>query len=142
MDEFSLLASLLLIEAKDTNSRFRDYLCSLPRHVPLPYYLSADQVAASTHASDTKYLTGILSAGRVLIQTYTKTSKWLFDPHPGLFQPRPSFKQWQWAASIVMSRSWGVAVPNGTSLAFSGVSSMHILAPLADMVNHNESSRK
>jgi hypothetical protein len=44
--------------------------------------------------------------------------------------------------SVVMSRSWGIPVPNGTALSASGATTMHVLAPLADMVNHNISARK
>ena len=123
MDEFSLLASLLLLEAKNSTSPFRHYLCSLPRHVPLPFYWTngkihplsmlpppslpmaldfhsavmltvarfwayVETVQASRHSKDSRFLTSILSAGHVLINSYLAASQHLFDLHRGA---HPSF---------------------------------------------------
>jgi hypothetical protein len=79
MNEFSLLASLLLLEASDDHSQFRHYLCSLPRHVPLPFYWTLDSVTSSVHAHDARFLNTILSAGTVMIDTYLESSRCLLE---------------------------------------------------------------
>uniref|UniRef100_A0A6T8IF92 SET domain-containing protein n=1 Tax=Hemiselmis andersenii TaxID=464988 RepID=A0A6T8IF92_HEMAN len=142
LDEFSLLAAVLLLEAGNVSSRYRHYLCSLPRHIPLPYYQTPGEIFKGGRGRDSRFLTSILSAGTVLVRSYLSASAHLLDKRRDLFPSRPSFAQWCWASSVIMSRSWGVPVPNGTILQRTGTKQMHVLAPLADMVNHDAASRK
>jgi len=63
--------------------------------------------------------------------------------HSALLATRPTATQWLWAASVVLSRSWGLSVPADSPLAEdSCLEKMHVLAPVADMVNHDLAGRK
>ncbi|EKX32701.1 hypothetical protein GUITHDRAFT_121141 [Guillardia theta CCMP2712] len=59
-----------------------------------------------------------------------------FAENPGLFPSPIDVREWMWASAIIMSRSWGQKAERA------GNDKMHILVPLADMVNHDAKARK
>ena len=144
LDEFAALAAFILQQAAQPGSFYRPFLCSLPRHVPLPIFDDPALLLTGPWANDTKYLRAVASIGRVLRDSYTKTRYRLLDRRPDLFGGVRDLRSWLWACAIILSRSWGVSVPPGSPvLQLQGkgsklnISRMHVLAPVADMVNHD-----
>lgn len=138
------LAVLLLHEALNASSEWRPYLCSLPRHVPLPIFYSpkklvrerAKMVPAEQHA---KFDEVIESTRDLLEVHYVETMPKLFTKYPEIFSPADyTYARWAWACSIITSRTWGKKVEDAVlkNLTGQNFSNVHTLVPAADMPNH------
>lgn len=138
IDEFSALAAFVLYEASNRTSFFRPFLCTLPKHVPLPIFQSQEDLAALEFATTGRFLRAVEAMGKVMVDNYIRTSDNLFDRRRDLFPTRPTLGAWLWASSVIFSRSWGVKPPEQHAIVAVGkLHAVHALAPLADMVNHD-----
>mmetsp|Transcript_39839 Transcript_39839/g.62164 ORF Transcript_39839/g.62164 Transcript_39839/m.62164 type:complete len:272 (+) Transcript_39839:381-1196(+) len=143
LDEFSALAVYLLFEAMNETSFYRPFLCSLPRHIPLPVFSPIESLKEGAYGNETRFLRAVETMGKVMADNYELVSRELFDRIPTNFPSKPSFGAWLWSCSVIFSRAWGVPVPQEAAWANGlGVDSMHVLAPVADMVNHHQTMRK
>ena len=142
LDEFSILAAVVLVEASNRSSFYRPFLCSLPRSISLPVFWPLDRLNRTGYRRDTRFIGAVEAVGRIMIRSFKSANNTHLFQLPSLrHHPFPSFRAWQWACSIILSRSWGVKVPPDSPLAqIGGLRMVHILAPLADMMNHQAGS--
>jgi hypothetical protein len=97
-----------------------------------------------------QFLRAVAAIGRVLRDTHKASSAALLSRRPDLFPGVTDVRAWLWACAIILSRSWGVSVPHdspvlrlgGKGTNMTSITRMHVLAPVADMVNHDDKMRK
>ena len=138
------LAVLLLHEALNSSSILRPYLCTLPRHVPLPIFYSPKKFkrerAKWIQASQEPVFDDMVERARDIIEVhYVEVMPKLFTRFPEIFSPAEyTYARWAWACSIIMSRTWGRKVRDDVLQNITGqnLTQVHTLVPAADMPNH------
>ncbi|EKX43186.1 hypothetical protein GUITHDRAFT_110913 [Guillardia theta CCMP2712] len=143
-DAIGALAVFLLLESQNKSSFWRPYLCSLPKHVPLPMFYSKErrqQLKEQLPEDQRVKFDALVEARRDVVDLhYMQLLPVLFLKYPTLFSPEVfSYEKFAWAISIIMSRTWGKTYfdsalgPRGRNIT------VHTLAPAADMPNHDSS---
>jgi hypothetical protein len=161
---FNGLALFLLHQTHKVDSAFREYICSLPLHIPLPF-LWNDADLPEEFLADDKVVQDRLNARELVELSYNITVPAMLEKYPDVFQAEElTTSKWSWACSVIMSRalpfkksggmlgssfSLGdnlvdfdpVTLLEGFKTASQPDSALHTLIPVVDMINH-ESSEK
>jgi hypothetical protein len=149
IDQYTTLALLLLQErAKGRTSSFYPYVCSLPSSFDTPLYWGADQLSsASASVNATDLLSRASHLRTSLHRRFNRAAPILARLSPD--GPPPDLHLFKWALTAVLSRNWAVVYPPplaslaaGTSSAAGAIppaygSDAIVMAPIADMVNHD-----
>ena len=141
-DDIGGLAVLLLTEALNRSSIFREYLCSLPEHVPLPVFYSKQRLAemrAMLAAKQRRKFDDLVEARRDLFELhYMYLMPVLYRDYPHLFEPAVySYERFIWAVSLVLSRTWGHKATSASGQnRMRKMRVVHALTPAADLPNH------
>lgn len=158
---FNGLALYLLHQTHKVDSVFREYICSLPLHVPVPF-LWADADLPQEFLADDKVVEDRRVARELVELSYNVTVPAMLEKYPDVFQADElTTAKWSWACSVILSRalplkksglmgSWSLEDtlmydPAILLEAFKkppqSEGAVLTLVPVVDMINH-ESSEK
>ncbi len=162
-DGFAGTAFYLLHEALNASSRWRPFLCSLPRTFPLPLFAPPPalraHLAALPPAQRPAFLADLERQRDAVALLGATVLSTLAAAHPARFPPAAYTRpRWAWACAAVMSRSWtrpvddavmrrraaaaaAAGVP-GAAAAAAAAPQAHVLAPAADLPNHHAAARE
>lgn len=117
----------LLLEAGNDQSPFSPYFGILPDEFPtMPLFWTAEELQELEGTGLVGATAGVKAA---LEASFEHVSTKLVQPNPNVFKAEDfTFERWMWAYCVCVSRSWTVVKEEQVDL---------VLAPLADMLNHD-----
>eukprot|EP00168_Porphyra_purpurea_P001252 TRINITY_DN11581_c0_g1_i1.p2 TRINITY_DN11581_c0_g1~~TRINITY_DN11581_c0_g1_i1.p2 ORF type:complete len:429 (-),score=124.73 TRINITY_DN11581_c0_g1_i1:52-1338(-) len=117
----------LILESGNENSPFSAYFGILPEEFPtMPIFWTAEELQELEGTG----LVGATAGTKAALEaSFEHISTKLVQPNPTVFKAEAfTFERWLWAYCVCVSRSWTVVQEEQADL---------VLAPLADMLNHD-----